>query len=155
MFVPQKDLSGDQAYWLSANEIATPFVHKSRPPSQVLASLQKVNVVFHQFEEIREFEQIFDDLDAEYEQCVIDNKNLTIEKKAGIGHYSNCLCEDLRSACDREHTKVLELEAECIDISSASNAIFEINKLRQQLQRKDDTIRNLDAQISIMKVLNV
>ncbi|GJY25311.1 hypothetical protein Tco_0400037 [Tanacetum coccineum] len=141
MFVPQKELSGDQAYWLSANEIAsqaskpvkpaTPFVHKSRPPSQVLASLQKVNAVFHQFEgiikerttqkpdyvsewcydyakqfveqqlvpfydhfkkhiqvandtffkEIKEFEQIFDDLEAEYEQCVLDNKNLTIEKK--------------------------------------------------------------------------
>ncbi|GJV04537.1 retrovirus-related pol polyprotein from transposon TNT 1-94 [Tanacetum coccineum] len=141
MFVPQKDLSGDQAYWLSANEIAsqaskpttpaTPFVHKSRPPSQVLASLQKVNAVFHQFEgiiterttqkpdyvsewcydyakqfveqqlvpfydhfkkhiqaandtffkEIKEYEQIFDDLEAEYEQCVLDNKNLTIEKK--------------------------------------------------------------------------
>ncbi|GJZ26687.1 hypothetical protein Tco_0570940 [Tanacetum coccineum] len=32
---------------------------------------------------------------------------------------------------------------------------FEINKLRKQLQGKDDTIRNLDAQISIMKVLNV
>ncbi|GKF71736.1 hypothetical protein Tco_0207850 [Tanacetum coccineum] len=59
-FVPQKELSGDQAYWLSANEIAsqaskpatpgTPFVHhKSRPPSQVLASLQKVNA---QFEDI-------------------------------------------------------------------------------------------------------
>ncbi|GJU94188.1 hypothetical protein Tco_1318944 [Tanacetum coccineum] len=42
MFVPQKELSGDQAYWLSANEIAsqasksatpgTPFVRKSRPP---------------------------------------------------------------------------------------------------------------------------
>ncbi|GJY77611.1 putative reverse transcriptase domain, ribonuclease H-like domain, aspartic peptidase domain protein [Tanacetum coccineum] len=43
MFVPQKELSGDQAYWLSANEIATPFVRKSRPPSQVLASLRKVN----------------------------------------------------------------------------------------------------------------
>ncbi|GJX52834.1 hypothetical protein Tco_0281203 [Tanacetum coccineum] len=102
---------------------------------------------------------------------------------------SYALCEDLRSACDREHTKVLELEAEvlkqqkmviesekrnsylqkthidlqlkfqnykqCIDTSSASNAIFEINKLRKQLQGKDDTIRNLDAQISIMKVLNV
>ncbi|GJX08775.1 hypothetical protein Tco_0196707 [Tanacetum coccineum] len=102
---------------------------------------------------------------------------------------SNCLCKDLRSACDREHTKVLELEAEvlkqqkmviesekrnshlqkthidlqlkfqnykqCIDTSSASNAIFEINKLRKQLQGKDDTIRNLDAQINIMKVLNV
>ncbi|GJX15390.1 zinc finger, CCHC-type containing protein [Tanacetum coccineum] len=44
---------------------------------------------------------------------------------------------------------------ECIDTSSASNAIFEINKLRQQLQGKDDTIRNLDAQINIMKVLKV
>ncbi|GJW58486.1 hypothetical protein Tco_0105217 [Tanacetum coccineum] len=44
---------------------------------------------------------------------------------------------------------------QCIDTSSASNAIFEINKLRKQLQGKDDTIRNLDAQISIMKVLNV
>ncbi|GKB15136.1 hypothetical protein Tco_0849059 [Tanacetum coccineum] len=29
---------------------ATPFVHKSRPPSQVLASLRKVNAVFPQFE---------------------------------------------------------------------------------------------------------
>ncbi|GJY69598.1 hypothetical protein Tco_0472580 [Tanacetum coccineum] len=30
----------------------TPFVHKSPPPSQVLANLQKVNAVFHQFEDI-------------------------------------------------------------------------------------------------------
>ncbi|GKF76469.1 hypothetical protein Tco_0225913, partial [Tanacetum coccineum] len=39
---------------------------------------------------------------------------------------------------------------QCIDTSSASNAIFEINKLRQQLQGKDDTIRNLDALIPIV-----
>ncbi|GJY79805.1 hypothetical protein Tco_0485606 [Tanacetum coccineum] len=175
--------------------------------------IQAANDTF--FKEIREFEQIFDELEAEYEQCVLDNKNLTIEKKnllikndcliaeclekdicsivltsdIVVPPSSNCLCEDLRSACDREHTKVLELEAEvlkqqkmviesekrnshlqkthidlqlkfqnykqCIDTSSASNAIFEINKLRKQLQGKDDTIRNLDAQINIMKVLNV
>ncbi|GJW36407.1 hypothetical protein Tco_0059327 [Tanacetum coccineum] len=253
MFVPQKELSGDQVYWLSANEIAsqaskpatpaTPFVHKSPPPSQVLANLQKVNAVFHQFEgiikerttqkpdyvsewcydyakqfveqqlvpfydhfkkhiqaandtlfkEVKEYEQIFDDLDAEYERCVLDNKNLTIEKKnllikndcliaeclekdicslvltsdIVVPPSSNCLCEDLRSACDREHTKVLELEAEVLKqqkmvIESekrhrhfcASN-VFLNNKLRKQLQGKDDTIRNLDAQINIMKVLNV
>ncbi|GJT41918.1 hypothetical protein Tco_0941783 [Tanacetum coccineum] len=210
MFVPQKDLSGDQAYWLSANEIAsqasksatpaTPFVRKSRPPSQVLASLFETLMLFFLNLKIKEFEQIFDELEAEYEQCVLDNKNLTIEKKnlliinecliaeclekdicsivltsdIVVPPSSNCLCEDLRSACDREHTKVLELEAEiskqkqlisesekrfafleqnyvslqlkfqnykqCIDTSSASNAIFEINKLRQQLQGKDDTI---------------
>ncbi|GJX57171.1 hypothetical protein Tco_0287068 [Tanacetum coccineum] len=269
------ELSREQAYWLPANERAsqtsnpnspvTPFVHKSRPPSQVLSSLRQVNAAFHQFEdiinerttqkplyvsewcfdyakqfveqqlvpfydhfkkhiesanetifkEVKEYEQIFDDLDAEYERCVLDNKNLTIEKKnllikndcliaeclekdicsivltsdIVVPPSSNCLCEDLRSACDREHTKVLELEAEvlkqqkmviesekrnshlqkthidlqlkfqnykqCIDTSSASNAIFEINKLRDQLQGKDTTIRNLDAQINIMKVLNV
>ncbi|GJT69967.1 hypothetical protein Tco_1029253 [Tanacetum coccineum] len=34
---------------------------------------------------------------------------------------------------------------QCIDTSSASTAIFKINKLRQQLQGKDDTIRNLDV----------
>ncbi|GJV00285.1 retrovirus-related pol polyprotein from transposon TNT 1-94 [Tanacetum coccineum] len=251
-FVPQQELSREQAYWLPANEIAsqasnpdrpvTPFIHTRPPPSQVLANLQKVNAVFHQFEgiinerttqkplyvsewcfdyakqfveqqlvpfyehfknhiqsanetifrEVKEYEQIFDDLDAEYERCVLDNKNLTIEKKnllikndcliaeclekdicsivltsdIVVPPSSNCLCEDLRSACDREHTKVLELEAEISKqkqlitesekhTSSASNAIFEINKLRQQLQGKDDTIRNLDAQINIMKVLNV
>ncbi|GJT18453.1 hypothetical protein Tco_0877159 [Tanacetum coccineum] len=270
MFVPQQELSREQAYWLPANERAsqtsnpnspvTPFVHKSRPPSQVLSSLRQVNAAFHQFEdiikerttkkpdyvsewcfdyakqfveqqlvpfydhfkkhiqvandtffkEIKEFEQIFDELEAEYEQCVLDNKNLTIEKK-NLLIKNDCLiaeclekdicsivltsdsvvrlCEDLRSACDREQTKVLELEAEVlkqqkmviesekrnshlqkthidlqlkfqnykqsIDTSSASNAIFEINKLRDQLQGKDTTIRNLDAQINIMKVLNV
>ncbi|GJX62283.1 hypothetical protein Tco_0295183 [Tanacetum coccineum] len=211
MFVPQKDLSGDQAYWLSANEIAsqasksatpaTPFVRKSRPPSQVLTSLRNVNAVFPQFEgiikerttqrpdyvsewcfdyakqfveqqlvpfydhfkkhiqaandtffkEIKEFEQIFDELEAEYEQCVLDNKNLTIEKKnlliinecliaeclekdicsivltsdIVVPPSSNCLCEDLRSACDREHTKVLELEAE---ISKQKQLISESEK---------------------------
>ncbi|GJW55433.1 retrovirus-related pol polyprotein from transposon TNT 1-94 [Tanacetum coccineum] len=59
---------------------ATPFVHKSRPPSQVLASLQKVNAVFPQFE---------------------------VPPRSKLP-----LLSDLRSACDREHTKVLELEAE-------------------------------------------
>ncbi|GJU96583.1 integrase, catalytic region, zinc finger, CCHC-type containing protein [Tanacetum coccineum] len=187
-YLDEIELSREQAYWLPANENAsqasnpdrpvTPFIHTRPPPSQVLANLQK----------FVEQQLIFDDLDAEYERCVLDNKNLTIEKKnllirndgliaeclekdicsivltsdIVVPPSSNCLCEDLRSACDREHTKVLELEAEvlkqqkdCIDTSSASNAIFEINKLRKQLQGKDDTIRNLDAQISIMKVLNV
>ncbi|GJU30209.1 hypothetical protein Tco_1173798 [Tanacetum coccineum] len=234
------ELSREQAYWLPANERASQtniikerttqkpdyvsewcfdyakqFVEQQLVPfyDHFKKHIQAANDTF--FKEIREFEQIFDELEAEYEQCVLDNKNLTIEKKnllikndcliaeclekdicsivlssdIVVPPSSNCLCEDLRSACDREHTKVLELEAEvlkqqkmviesekrnshlqkthidlqlkfqnykqCIDTSSASNAIFEINKLRDQLQGKDTTIRNLDAQINIMKVLNV
>ena len=45
-------------------------------------------------------------------------------------------------------------QKQCIDTSRASNAIFEINKLRDQLRGKEDTIRNLEAQTNIMKVLN-
>ncbi|GKA36248.1 hypothetical protein Tco_0722739 [Tanacetum coccineum] len=203
----------------------TPFVHKCRPPSQVLASLRNVNAAFLQFEgiikerttqkpdyvsewcfdyakqfveqqlvpfydhfkkhiqaandtffkEIREFEQIFDDLETEYEQCVLDNKNLTIEKKNLLikndcliaecleKRLSALLCFSLILLCplfELPFAKILDLQCDwehtkCIDTSSASNAIFEINKLRDQLQGKDTTIRNLDAQINIMKVLNV
>ncbi|GJS37106.1 hypothetical protein Tco_0535488 [Tanacetum coccineum] len=63
MFVPQQELSREQAYWLPANERAsqtsnpnrpvTPYVHKSRPPSQVLASLRNVNAAFPQFEGVK------------------------------------------------------------------------------------------------------
>ncbi|GJR13638.1 retrovirus-related pol polyprotein from transposon TNT 1-94 [Tanacetum coccineum] len=125
--------------------------------------------------------QIFEDLDAEYERCVLDNKNLSIEKKnllikndcliaeclekdicsivltsdIVVPPSSNCLCEDLRSACDREHTK-------CIDNSSASNAIFEINKFHlegscdQQALETDriqlkDTITSLRIQLDGLK----
>ncbi|GJV42637.1 TRAF-type zinc finger domain-containing protein 1-like protein [Tanacetum coccineum] len=62
MFVPQKELSREQAYWLPANEIAsqasnpatpvTPYVPKSPPPSQVLTTLHNIKAVFPQFDAI-------------------------------------------------------------------------------------------------------
>nr|GFB29132.1 hypothetical protein [Tanacetum cinerariifolium]GFB32752.1 hypothetical protein [Tanacetum cinerariifolium] len=135
-FVPQTELSREQAYWLNSQDHTpskpvTPFVRKGPPLSQVLASLHLVKVVFPQFEsiiierttqkplyvsvacfdyakefaeqqltpfyehfkkyieavdaiirkEVAEYKQIFDDLDAEYECCVLENKKLKIEKK--------------------------------------------------------------------------
>ena len=90
------------------------------------------------FKEVTEYKQMFDELDAEYARCVLENKNLIIEMKnllikndsliaqclkhdiCSIVLYSDdvvspsstCSCDDLRLECDREHTKVLELEAE-------------------------------------------
>ncbi|GKG02127.1 hypothetical protein Tco_0306832 [Tanacetum coccineum] len=65
----EEELSREHAYWLPANEIAsnasnpatpiTPFVHNRPPPSQVLANLQKVNAVFHQFEGIINERMVF------------------------------------------------------------------------------------------------
>nr|GEX66328.1 hypothetical protein [Tanacetum cinerariifolium] len=40
-------------------------------------------------------------------------------------------------------------------VHKASNAFFKINKLKDQLQGKDETIRNLQAQHDIMSLLNV
>nr|GEX53550.1 hypothetical protein [Tanacetum cinerariifolium] len=105
--------------------------------------------------------------------------------------------EKLQSTCDREHSRVLKLEAEItekqqmlaksenqnsliqkqfVDLrvkfqnykeclrnqkvceqpnATASNAIFEINKLKAQLQEKDDTIRHLYAEKDILGLLYV
>nr|GEZ06297.1 hypothetical protein [Tanacetum cinerariifolium] len=206
-FVPQKELYKEQVYWLSASDIAiqscdppktvTPFVH-TRPMNS------------------KEFERILDELDSEYEQTVLANKNLQIEKKnlliknkclisdsiskdiCSIVHasvnivplISDCMCVELRTSCDREHNRVLELEAEisklhnmlkesekrCVFIqkdhidlqvkfqkfkecansnATPSNAIFEINKLKDQLQERDETIRNLESQFNISRILKI
>ncbi|GJZ33678.1 hypothetical protein Tco_0579114 [Tanacetum coccineum] len=136
MFVPQKELSQEQAYWLSANEIASNAVNHATPVTTFcyIVHLQSSSVQFQTgimmffinfegiinerttqkplyvsewcfdyakqfveqqlvpfydhfkkhiesanetiFKEVKEYEQIFDDLDAEYERCVLDNKNL-------------------------------------------------------------------------------
>ncbi|GJV48059.1 hypothetical protein Tco_1438271 [Tanacetum coccineum] len=50
----------------------------------------------------------------------------------------------------------LQNEKVCVPPNAtASNAIFEINQLKYQLQRKDDTIRNLETHINITRMLNV
>ncbi|GJU34901.1 retrovirus-related pol polyprotein from transposon TNT 1-94 [Tanacetum coccineum] len=282
-FVPQKELSREQVYWLPAAETTsqsstpakpvTPFVRTRPAKSQISTCLQGLNswipafahvinqrtdpcrypsgsgefkpvkamfteqiIPFYEnvkqlvqkldeniVTEVTEYMRIFDELDTEYERCVLANKNLKIERKnlliqndclianslekdicsivlasdIVVPPSSNFLCEELRSNCDREHSKVVELEAEilkkqqmlnesekrCAFIeknhvnlqvkfqkykeclqnqrvcdnsnSTASNEIFEINKLKDQLQGKDDTIRNLQTQINITRMLNV
>ncbi|GJU70195.1 hypothetical protein Tco_1256454 [Tanacetum coccineum] len=181
MFVPQKELSGDQAYWLSANEIAS---QASKPATPAVLSCYSFRIIKERttqkpdyvsewcydyakqfveqqlvpfYDHFKKHIQAANDTffkeikEYEYEQCVLDNKNLTIEKKnllirndcliaeclekdicsivltsdSVVPPSSNCLCEDLRSACDREHTKVLELEAE---ISKQKQLITESEK---------------------------
>ncbi|GKF45951.1 hypothetical protein Tco_0135753 [Tanacetum coccineum] len=113
---------------------------------------------------------IIDELEAEYEQCVLDNKNLTIEKKnllirndcliteclekdicsivlsfdIVVPPSSNCLCKDLRSACDREHTTVLELEAEVL---KQQKMVIESEKRNSHLQKN-----HIDLQLKFQKL---
>ncbi|GJS84080.1 hypothetical protein Tco_0750621 [Tanacetum coccineum] len=160
-FVPQKELSREQVYWL-------PTVETTSQSSTQLNLLEKVILAL-----------------------------IVLASDIVVPPSSNFLCEELRYNCDREHSKVVELEAEilkkqqmlneskkcCAFIeknhvnlqvkfqkykeclqnqrvcdnsnSTTSNVIFEINKLKDQLQGKDDTIRNLQTQINITRMLNV
>nr|GFC79398.1 hypothetical protein [Tanacetum cinerariifolium] len=100
------------------------------------------------------------------------------------------MCAELKTSCDREHNRVLELEAEisklhnmvkesekrCVFVqkddidlqvkfqnfkecansnATPSNAIFEINKLKDQLQERDETIRNLESQFNMSRMLKI
>ncbi|GJV97544.1 retrovirus-related pol polyprotein from transposon TNT 1-94 [Tanacetum coccineum] len=166
------------------------------------------------FKEVSEYMKIFDELDKEYDQCVIDKKSLEIENKNLLIQNECLLAESVskdicsvmltfdivvpmsvepRSNCVKEHSRNLELEAEilkmkqllvekekrcsfietkyqelelkfqkykecfenpqvCNNSSSPElNVFFEINKLKDQIQGKDELIRKLKAQIGNMK----
>ncbi|GJT55327.1 hypothetical protein Tco_0990381 [Tanacetum coccineum] len=154
-----------------ASKIVTPIdrslptVLKVDPPSQVLAVFEMLMLAFPQFEGIiikkeqhklwcfdyakqtsrRILKQIFDLILGG--QSVMNNKDIcsiVLTSDIVVPPSSNCLCEDLRSACDREHTKVLKLEAE---ISKQKQLITDSEKS----SRKDDSIRNLVCPDQIMK----
>ncbi|GJR06837.1 retrovirus-related pol polyprotein from transposon TNT 1-94 [Tanacetum coccineum] len=133
MFVPQKDLSGDQAYWLSANEIAsqasksatpaTPFVRKSRPPSQVLTSLRNVNAVFPQFEGIIK-ERTTQRPDYVSEWC-FDYAKQFVEQQLANNHSRIAYTEKL-SAFTAENTK---LKAQVTGTTSSGPSTSETPKV--------------------------
>ncbi|GKF90933.1 hypothetical protein Tco_0274634, partial [Tanacetum coccineum] len=156
------------------------------------------------FKEVSEYMKIFDELDKEYDQCVIDKKSLEIENKNLLIQNKCLLAESVskdicfvvltsdivvepRSNCVKEHFRNLELEAEilkmkqllvekekrcsfiemkyqelelkfqkykecfenpqvCNNSSSPDlNVFFEISKLKDQLQGKDESITKLKA----------
>nr|GEV33107.1 hypothetical protein [Tanacetum cinerariifolium] len=164
--------------------------------------------------EVSEYMKIFNELDKEYDQCMIDKKCLEIENKNLLIQNECLLAESVfKDICslvltsdnvvpisvepcsnyDKEQTKNLELEAEiskvlqllidkerrcshieteylnlelkfqkykecfenpqvCNNLNSPElNIFFEINKLKEQLQGKDNIIRKLKAHINNMK----
>ncbi|GJS03645.1 retrovirus-related pol polyprotein from transposon TNT 1-94 [Tanacetum coccineum] len=181
-FVPQKQLSSKQVYWLPANNVASYNCNQSKPITTFVRTRPAKSIEDNLFKEVSEYMKIFDELDKEYDQCVIDKKSLEIENKILMIQYKCLLAESVskdicsvvltfnivvpmsvepRSNCVKEHSRNLELKAEilkmkqlvvCNNSSSPElNVFFEINKLKDQIQRKDELIRKLKAQIGNMK----
>ncbi|GJY51026.1 hypothetical protein Tco_0441873 [Tanacetum coccineum] len=98
MFVPQQELSREQAYWLPANEIAS---QGRVTPIDLLLSTTVTKILYEHFKkhiqsanetifrEVKEYEQIFDDLDAEYERVKpTSGASKTVPKRAPRNHSS-------------------------------------------------------------------
>ncbi|GJS30778.1 hypothetical protein Tco_0491398 [Tanacetum coccineum] len=165
MFVPQKELSQEQAYWLSANEIAsnasnpatpvTPFVHNSSTTSQVPVSSSKGLMLFFinleriakkQFSRSKEYEQIFDELDADFshERCELPLRRI------------------LELHADRENHKVLDLEnletqiniTRMLNVGSTVGS-FDKQALETELTQLKDSLTSVRIQIDGYKAENV
>ncbi|GJR06680.1 hypothetical protein Tco_0529664 [Tanacetum coccineum] len=137
-----------KAYWLPANERAsqtsnpnspvTPFIHKSRPPSQVLASLRKVNAVFPQFEGIIKerttqkpdyvSEWCFDYAKQFVEQQLVENVNLKrrYDELSKANTHSRTAYTAKLSALTTQHTK---LQAQVIGTTSSGPSTSETPKV--------------------------
>nr|GEW42188.1 retrovirus-related Pol polyprotein from transposon TNT 1-94 [Tanacetum cinerariifolium] len=175
-FVPQKEFSSSTP----AKPVAH-FVHTRPVKSDVHKKVWKIK------ECITAFEKIIKERTAPPPSILSSHWDLVVPPSSDSSH---CMLKELRTTCDKEHSKVLELKAEilkkkqvindavkrCAFIqnehvklqlkfqkykecdtsnSTASNAIFEINKLKEQLQGRDDSIRNLQAQNDIISLLIV
>ncbi|GJS57818.1 hypothetical protein Tco_0652602 [Tanacetum coccineum] len=116
--------------------------------------------------EVTEYMRIFDELDTEYERCVLANKNMKIEREnlllqndclianslekdicsivlasdIVVPPSSNCLCEELRFNCDREHSKLIELKAEILKkqqmLNESEKRSFDKQALKTKLSGK-------------------
>ncbi|GJT92765.1 hypothetical protein Tco_1081610 [Tanacetum coccineum] len=202
--------------WLrNTNKVVTELLQSYGQPVQTVPiCVSQPCIEDNLFKEVSEYMKIFDELDKEYDQCVIDKKSLEIENKNLLIQNECLLAESVskdicsvvltsviaepindesRSNCVKEHSRNLELEAEilkmkqlfvekekrfsfiemkyqelelkfqkykecfenplvCNNSSSPElNVFFEINKLKDQIQGKDELIRKLKAQIGNMK----
>ncbi|GJS81535.1 hypothetical protein Tco_0748076 [Tanacetum coccineum] len=133
--------------------------------------------------EVKEFERIFNELDVEYERCALKNKNLTIEKKnllfkndsliaeclekdicsivlscdIDVPPISDCMCAELRTSYDREHNRVLELEAEIskVKFQNFKECSFNKQALEIELTQLKDAITSVRIQNDSFRVENV
>nr|GEZ68696.1 hypothetical protein [Tanacetum cinerariifolium] len=127
---------------------------------------------------VKVFERIFDELDAEYERILLEKKNMQIEKKNLLitnecviaNSIANDICsialtydlvvppsfdssrymlKELRTTCDREYSKVLELEAEILKkqqvINDAKKRCAFIQNEHVKLQLKFQKYKECDT----------
>ncbi|GJT21642.1 hypothetical protein Tco_0891579, partial [Tanacetum coccineum] len=112
------------------------------------------------FKEVKVMEEIFDQMNDEVDQNTVDKQCAEIERKnlliANENLIANCLSNQL--LYDVENHVVLILELRCLNFDNNKsqtsqdvpefNSFFKINNLENQIQEKDNVIRDLKVLVS-------
>ncbi|GJW18147.1 hypothetical protein Tco_0025583 [Tanacetum coccineum] len=164
-FVPQKQLSSEQVYWLPANEVASYNCNQSKPITTFVRTRPaKTESVSKDIGFVVLTSDIVVPMSVEPRSNCVKEHSRNLELEAEILKMKQLLVEK-EKRCSFIETKYQELELkfqkykECFEnpqvcnnsSSPELNVFFEINKLKDQIQGKDELIRKLKAQIGNMK----
>ncbi|GJS13431.1 retrovirus-related pol polyprotein from transposon TNT 1-94 [Tanacetum coccineum] len=174
IFAPQRDLTLEQIFWAKDENDKKKVEALSLNP---LSHFPTADCEFKQkqkalFKEVKEMEEIFDQMSAEVDQNTVDKQCAEIERKnlliANENLIANCLSNQLmfvveQSRCfnklEEEYLN-LQLKYQHLQENFGNNksqtsqdvpefdSFFRIKNLETQLQEKDNVIRNLKAQVS-------
>nr|GFB97580.1 hypothetical protein [Tanacetum cinerariifolium] len=95
--------------------------------------------------EVSKYKRIFDELETEYENTLLAKKKLQIANKNLLIQNDTLLASE-----NLKNQRVLDNSN-----AMASNTIFEITLLKDQLRERDETVQNLQSEINISKMLNL
>nr|GFA73141.1 hypothetical protein [Tanacetum cinerariifolium] len=141
--------------------------------NQSLYAMSKQNIAKNKCLQIQKKNLLIHDESLIADCIAKDVSSIVIASEREVLPRSNCRCKELQSTCDREHSRVLELEAEIAEkqqmLAKFENQNSLIQKQFVDLQvkfqnykeclcnqkEKDDTIRHLHAEKDILGLLNV
>ncbi|GKC01122.1 retrovirus-related pol polyprotein from transposon TNT 1-94 [Tanacetum coccineum] len=100
------------------------------------------------FKEVKEMEEIFDQMNNEVDKNTVDKQCAEIEKKNLLIENENLIvnCLSTQLLYDVEKSRCLDLEADIINIFMEApdfNSFFKIKNLEHQIKEKDNVIRHL------------
>ncbi|GJS79834.1 hypothetical protein Tco_0729715 [Tanacetum coccineum] len=147
-FVPQKQLSAKQAFWLPISKPVS-----ETPPVQlelVLKEIPRELPTISHAKEITDMKEVFTQMETKVDRCSVERKYLEIKEKELLLENDQLL--ELIISQDLVHTAVNSLDA-IVDIKDTPKfqAFFEINDLKAQLEAKNNSISKLNDHIATLK----
>ncbi|GKC47092.1 hypothetical protein Tco_1064814, partial [Tanacetum coccineum] len=102
------------------------------------------------FKEVKEMEEIFDQMNNEVDKNTVDKQCAEIEKKNLLIENENLIvnCLSTQLLYDVEKSRCLDLEADMSKEAPDFNSFFKIKNLEHQIQEKDNVIRDLKVLVA-------